>query len=175
MGKERCPKARRLMITVHPGDRTGIATGCGNASCAAWTWRPGSSSPRAANLPAPRSSTEYRLSSFVTIDWRGRPLTSYRTSVELAAATTTRTGFEGSRRVGRRRLRDGRQDHRQGTEGTAQHSGGLARRVEVHRPPCKFTQVVVTRALASVASARRQTGRRPCARIDHLGGRSSVG
>ena len=37
---------------------------------------------------------EHRLFSFVTINWRGRPLTSYRTIVELAAATTTRTGLK---------------------------------------------------------------------------------
>jgi len=36
---------------------------------------------------------EHRLFSFVTINWRGRPLTSYRTIVELAAATTTETGL----------------------------------------------------------------------------------
>ena len=37
---------------------------------------------------------EHRLFSFVAINWRGRPLTSYRTIVELAAATTTRTGLK---------------------------------------------------------------------------------
>jgi hypothetical protein len=35
----------------------------------------------------------HRLFSFITINWRGRPLTSYRTIVELAAATTTETGL----------------------------------------------------------------------------------
>ena len=37
---------------------------------------------------------EHRLFSFITINWRGRPLTSYRTIVELAAATTTSTGLK---------------------------------------------------------------------------------
>ncbi len=31
---------------------------------------------------------------FVAMNWRGRPLTSYRTLVELAAATTTRSGLK---------------------------------------------------------------------------------
>ena len=31
--------------------------------------------------------------SFITINWRGTPLTSYRTIVELAAGTTTQTGL----------------------------------------------------------------------------------
>ena len=34
------------------------------------------------------NKVEHRLFSFITINWRGRPLTSYRTIVELAAATT---------------------------------------------------------------------------------------
>ncbi len=36
---------------------------------------------------------EHRLFSFMTINWRGRPLTSYQAIVELAAATTTRGGL----------------------------------------------------------------------------------
>jgi len=36
---------------------------------------------------------EHRLFSFITKNWRGRPLTSYRTVVELIAATTTKTGL----------------------------------------------------------------------------------
>jgi hypothetical protein len=39
------------------------------------------------------NKVEDRLFSFVTISWRGRPLASYRTIAELAAATTTRTGL----------------------------------------------------------------------------------
>jgi hypothetical protein len=36
---------------------------------------------------------EHRLFSFITIIWRGNPLRSYRTIVQLIAATTTDTGF----------------------------------------------------------------------------------
>ena len=36
---------------------------------------------------------EHRLFSFITRNWRGRTLTSYRTVVELVAATTTETGL----------------------------------------------------------------------------------
>lgn len=38
-------------------------------------------------------SIEHRLFSFMPINWRGKPLTSYRTIVELAAATTTEAGL----------------------------------------------------------------------------------
>ena len=36
---------------------------------------------------------EHRLFSFITQNWRGKPLVSYRVIVELIAATTTRTGL----------------------------------------------------------------------------------
>ena len=36
---------------------------------------------------------EHRLFSFITINWRGKPLRSYRTIVQLIAATTTEAGL----------------------------------------------------------------------------------
>ena len=36
---------------------------------------------------------EHRLFSFVTQNWRGKPLVSYQAIVQLIAATTTRTGL----------------------------------------------------------------------------------
>jgi hypothetical protein len=32
--------------------------------------------------------------SFITMNWRGKPLVTYRTVIELIAATTTRTGLK---------------------------------------------------------------------------------
>ena len=37
---------------------------------------------------------EHRLFSFITQNWRGRPLISYQTIVQLIAATTTDTGLK---------------------------------------------------------------------------------
>ena len=37
---------------------------------------------------------EHRRFSFITINWRGKPLRSYRTIVQLIAATTTDTGLK---------------------------------------------------------------------------------
>jgi Rhodopirellula transposase DDE domain len=37
---------------------------------------------------------EHRLFSFISINWRGKPLRSYRTIVQLIAATTTDTGLK---------------------------------------------------------------------------------
>jgi hypothetical protein len=38
--------------------------------------------------------TEHRLFSVIRINWRGKPLRSYRTIVELIAATITDTGLK---------------------------------------------------------------------------------
>jgi Rhodopirellula transposase DDE domain len=37
---------------------------------------------------------EHRLFSFITMNWRGRPLTSYRVMVQLIANTTTTKGLK---------------------------------------------------------------------------------
>jgi hypothetical protein len=37
---------------------------------------------------------EHRLFSFITQNWRGKPLVSYQTIVQLIGATTTRTGLK---------------------------------------------------------------------------------
>jgi len=39
------------------------------------------------------NKVEHRLFSHITMNWRGRPLTSHEAVVELIAATTTRTGL----------------------------------------------------------------------------------
>ena len=36
---------------------------------------------------------EHRMFSFITMNWRGRPLTNIRTIVDLISATTTQTGL----------------------------------------------------------------------------------
>ncbi len=37
---------------------------------------------------------EHRMFSFITMNWRGRPLVSYRTVVQLIAGTTTKKGLK---------------------------------------------------------------------------------
>ena len=45
---------------------------------------------------------EHRLFSYITLNWRGRPLADYRTVVKLIAATTTRTGLIVKARLDRK-------------------------------------------------------------------------
>ena len=43
--------------------------------------------------PASGTRSEHRLFSFITQNWRAKPLLSYRVIVELIGATTTQTGL----------------------------------------------------------------------------------
>ena len=95
MGKKRYPNAKQLMITADSG---------GSNSYRSHLWKrelqkfsnhtklkitvchfpPGTSK---------WNKIEHRLFSFISMNWRGRPLTDYVTIVNLIAATTTKTGL----------------------------------------------------------------------------------
>ena len=93
MGSSRFPGATRLLITADAGGSNGYRL---------WAWKlhlaklatdlglevtvchypPGTSK---------WNKIEHRMFSFITMNWRGRPLVSYRTIVELISATETKT------------------------------------------------------------------------------------
>ena len=50
---------------------------------------------------------EHKLFSFVTMNWRGKPLTSYRTIVKLIAATTTKSGLTVKVRLDKKKYKKG--------------------------------------------------------------------
>jgi hypothetical protein len=96
MGKKRHPKAKRLMITADGGGSNGYRVRLWKVELQKLA--------DALKLPItvchlpPGTSKwnkiEHRLFSFITINWRGKPLRSYRTIVQLIAATTTDTGLK---------------------------------------------------------------------------------
>jgi Rhodopirellula transposase DDE domain len=95
MGKKRHPKAKRLMITADGGGSNGYRVRL-------WKIELQKLSDEiklpitVCHLPPGTSKwnkIEHRLFSFITINWRGKPLRSYRTIVQLIAATTTDTGL----------------------------------------------------------------------------------
>jgi transposase len=95
MGAKRFPDATRLLITADAGGSNGPRV-------RAWKWH-------LARLAADTGLTltvchyppgtskwnkiEHRLFSFISMNWRNRPLTDIRTIVELIAATKTKTGL----------------------------------------------------------------------------------
>src|SRR5438067_1531915 len=67
----------------------------GNTTSPASRPRPASPSPSATTRRGTSkwNKIEHRLFSFISINWRGKPLTDIRTIVELIAATKTKTGL----------------------------------------------------------------------------------
>jgi len=95
MGSERYPTAKTLTITANGGGSNGSRVrlwkhelqGLANEFDLAIT---------VCHLPPGTSKwnkIEHKLFSFITQNWRGRPLVSYQAIVQLIAATTTKTGL----------------------------------------------------------------------------------
>jgi len=50
---------------------------------------------------------EHKLFSFITLNWRGKPLTDYRTVVKLISSTKTKTGLQVRARLDKKRYKKG--------------------------------------------------------------------
>jgi hypothetical protein len=95
VGRDRYPNAQRLLITADCGGSNGNRP---------WAWK-ARLGELAAQIGLPIvvchfppgtskwNKVEHRLFSFISINWRGRPLTDYQVVVETIAATTTGSGL----------------------------------------------------------------------------------
>jgi hypothetical protein len=95
MGRDRFPNATRLLVTADGGGSNGhrvrlwkvelsklaAETGLEITVC---HYPPGTSK---------WNRIEHKMWSFISMNWRGRPLVSYRTIIELISATTTASGL----------------------------------------------------------------------------------
>jgi hypothetical protein len=89
------PTARRLLITADAGGSNGYRTRAWKAELAALAVQTGLEIT-VCHFPPGTSKwnkIEHRLFSHITMNWRGRPLTSHEVIVQSIAATTTRTGL----------------------------------------------------------------------------------
>jgi Rhodopirellula transposase DDE domain len=89
------PQARRLLITADAGGSSGYRTRAWKAELAALAVETGLEIT-CCHFPPGTSrwnKIEHRLFSHITMNWRGRPLTSHEVIVQTIAATTTRTGL----------------------------------------------------------------------------------
>ena len=95
MGIERFPHATRLMVTADAGGSNGYRVRMWKTELAKLAAETGLTITVCHYPPGTSkwNKIEHRMFSFISMNWRGRPLTSYRTVVELIAATTTRTGL----------------------------------------------------------------------------------
>jgi len=95
LGQQRFPDATRLLITADAGGSNGYRV-------RAWKWYLSVLAEETGleitvlHYPPGTSKwnkIEHRLFSFISMNWRGQPLTDIRTIVELISATTTQSGL----------------------------------------------------------------------------------
>jgi transposase len=89
------PAARRLLITADAGGSNGYRTRAWKTGLAALAEQTGLEIT-CCHFPPGTSKwnkVEHRLFSHITMNWRGRPLTSHDVVINSIAATTTRTGL----------------------------------------------------------------------------------
>jgi hypothetical protein len=109
MGRRAYPNAHELLVTADGGGSNGPRSRLWKVALqdfADWTglvvtvchFPPGTSK---------WNKIEHRLFSHISQNWRGRPLVSVDTIVQLIAATTTRTGLRVRARVDRKRYQTG--------------------------------------------------------------------
>jgi transposase len=94
-GSSDYPAARRLLITADAGGSNGYRTRAWKAELAALAVETGLEIT-CCHFPPGTSKwnkVEHRLFSHITMNWRGRPLTSHQVIVNTIAATTTTTGL----------------------------------------------------------------------------------
>lgn len=94
-GRHEYPRARRLLITADGGGSNGYRTRSWKTQLADLAAVTGLEIT-VCHLPPGTSKwnkIEHRLFSHITMNWRGRPLTSHEVMLQTIAATTSRTGL----------------------------------------------------------------------------------
>jgi transposase len=94
----RFPEANRLLITADAGGSTGYRVRASKFELARLAEEIGLDITVCHYPPGTSkwNKIEHRLFSFITINWRGRPLTTMRTIIELISATSTSSGLSVS-------------------------------------------------------------------------------
>ncbi len=95
MGRDRYPEATSLLVTADAGGSNGYRNKLWKVELAKLAAETGLTIT-ACHYPPGTSKwnkIEHRMFSFITKNWRGKPLTSYQVIVELVAGTTTETGL----------------------------------------------------------------------------------
>lgn len=96
LGKEHYPQSKRLMITADSGGSNGYRLKLWKKELQTLADETGLSIT-VCHLPPGTSKwnkIEHRLFSFISINWKGRPLTSYEVIINLIASTKTGTGLK---------------------------------------------------------------------------------
>jgi hypothetical protein len=101
LGRAAYPNARRLLITADSGGSNGSRLRLWKTELAVLAAETGLDIS-VLHLPPGTSKwnrIEHRLFSAITLNWRGRPLTSHEVVIETISATTTKTGLTVTARL----------------------------------------------------------------------------
>jgi Rhodopirellula transposase DDE domain len=95
MGRARFPDAERLLIVADAGGSNGYRVRAWKVELARLALETGLRITVCHYPPGTSkwNRIEHRMFSFITMNWRGRPLTTLRTIIELISATTTEAGL----------------------------------------------------------------------------------
>ena len=95
MGRDRFPDADRLLITADAGGSNGYRIRAWKVELARLAAETGLRITVCHYPPGTSkwNRIEHRMFSFITMNWRGKPLTTLRTVIELISATATTTGL----------------------------------------------------------------------------------
>ena len=95
LGRDRFPGAVRLLITADAGGSNGYRLRAWKVELAKLAKETGLDITVCHYPPGTSkwNRIEHRMFSFISMNWRGRPLVSYRTIIELISATTTKKGL----------------------------------------------------------------------------------
>ena len=95
MGRPRFPDATRLLITADAGGSNGHRVKLWKIELAKLAKETGLEITICHYPPGTSkwNKIEHRMFSFISMNWRGRPLITYRTIIELISATTTKSGL----------------------------------------------------------------------------------
>jgi hypothetical protein len=95
MGQPRFPDATKLLITADAGGSNGHRVRLWKVELAKLAEETGLEITVCHYPPGTSkwNKIEHKMFSFISMNWRGRPLVSYRTIIELISATTTTTGL----------------------------------------------------------------------------------
>jgi hypothetical protein len=96
MGRHRYPEATRLLVCADAGGSNGYRIRAWKVELAKLARETGLEITVVHYPPGTSkwNKIEHRLFSFITMNWRGRPLTSYRVMIQLIANTTTTKGLK---------------------------------------------------------------------------------
>jgi hypothetical protein len=96
MGKQRFPDAKRLLVTADAGGSNGYRVRAYKVELVKLARELGLEITVCHYPPGTSkwNRIEHKMFSFISMNWRGRPLVSYRTIVELISGTTTSKGLQ---------------------------------------------------------------------------------